>query len=267
MQRRHGVIQVRSVAGPRRIGGHSGIIIRRGVPDGHRGKLGNFFDKRDCARLLWGDGDQPDDAAAGLVEPLEQLRIRSMEIFGRLCAALGIAEKRPLQVDARHLRAVFRAHKVPDGVHGFRQHRLFQRHGRRTPRCDAMGGVEARQHGHSLRNPVARVRAHGGVGVDIDQAGDDIVPRCVHIRCALHRAQRRDFAVKHNAAVCKSAVHEDPCVFDVCHCAALTFSAQAGWPQLRTAPRGGTSHRAGSERSLRSAPDIRLPARAWPRPE
>ena len=198
----HGVKEVRRVARARVVGRHRRVVVGGGVAEGDGAGLADLADRLDAARLLRRDGDEPHNAAARLVEPVEHRRVRGVDVVGVLRAALGVADKGAFQVDARHLRAVGGTLEIADDVHRTRQLRLLERHGRRTPRGHALCGIVARHLRHALRLAVAGVLAHGGVGVDVNETGDQIA--ALRVDAAVHSfAHSLDRGVK-----IKSAVHE-----------------------------------------------------------
>ena len=74
-----------------------------------------------------------------LLEPLEHGNVRVMEIRAVLCALLRLAEERPLQVSAHHLRSAGITGPVSGGVLADGRQLLFwQRHTRRTDIGDAL---------------------------------------------------------------------------------------------------------------------------------
>ena len=258
----HGVEQMGGVGGPGLIGGHGRVIVRRGVAQGHGAVPAGLPDEGEGPRLLRGQGDEPHQAPRSLVQPMEHMDIRGMQVVRVLGAALLSAHEGPLQVDARHLGPVGRPLKSLHRLHGLCELPLLQRHGGGAPGGDPLGGVVAGHRGQPLRLAVAGVLAHGPVGVDVDEPGDQIP--ALGVRAPLHLGtDGPDGLVKVHAAGHEPAVQKYLCVGKL-HI--LILSGRGGWPPPRTGPRAGTARRAGRGGWPWPPSGTRLPAPASPPP-
>ena len=171
----HGVVQVGQVGDTGVDGGSGVVIVGIGVGDGDGTQLLGLGDKFRRAGQFGRDIHDADKTAAALVQLLEALKIRVLQVVGVLCAALLVGEVGPLHLDAHETGQSLGGFGVEllRGGEGFFQHVVGQGHGGGGKGGHTALGIESGHPLESLVIAVGEVRAGVAVAVDVDQAGDD----------------------------------------------------------------------------------------------
>ena len=194
MDARHGVVQVGQVG---HAGVHSGlrlVVSAVGMGDGHGAKVLRLLDERHRARQFGGDVRDADESIAAVVELLEALKVRLLQVVGVLRAALLVGEVRAFHMDAAQDGAAFRRffdEALRVGVRLF-EHLIGQGHGRGRKAGHAAGEVELRHLLEALIIAVAEVVAGVAVAMHFDQARDN--GRALKINGVLRNVFREDLA-------------------------------------------------------------------------
>ena len=171
----HGIVQVGQVGDTGVDGGSGVVIVGIGVGDGDGTQLLGLGDKFRRAGQFGRDIHDADKTAAALVQLLEALKIRVLQVVGVLCAALLVGEVGPLHLNAHETGQSLGGFGVEllRGSEGFFQHVVGQGHGGGGKGGNAALGIESGHPLESLVIAVGEVRAGVAVAVDVDQAGDD----------------------------------------------------------------------------------------------
>ena len=171
----HGVVQVGQVGDTGVDGGSGVVIVGIGVGDGDGTQLLGLGDKFRRAGQFGRDIHDADKTAAALVQLLEALKIRVLQVVWVLCAALLVGEVGPLHLNAHETGQSLGGCGVEllRGGEGFFQHVVGQGHGGGGKGGHAALGIESGHPLESLVIAVGEVRAGVAVAVDVDQAGDD----------------------------------------------------------------------------------------------
>ena len=170
----HGVVEMGQMGGTGTKHGFGLVVVCVGMGHGHGAELLRLFHKLHCAGQLRGDVHDADEAAAGILQSLEALKIRLFQVIGVLGPALFIGEVGAFHLDAtkngKSLRLLI---GKPSGVgKGRRQILIGQRHGGGSKGGDAHLRIVSRHGLQPLVVAVGEVRSAVAVAVDIDEAGD-----------------------------------------------------------------------------------------------
>ena len=171
----HGVVQVGQVGDAGVNGGLGVVVVGIGVGDGHGAKLLGLFHEFGSTGQLRGDVHNPHQPITALVQCLEALEVRLLQVVGILCAPLFVGEVGAFHLNAHDPGAAFGGFLLQflAGGEGLCQHLIGQGHGGRGEGGNAAAGVEP---GHGLQTlviAVGKVGAGVAVAVDFDEAGDD----------------------------------------------------------------------------------------------
>ena len=156
-------------------GGLGVVVVGIGVGDGHGAKLLGLFHEFGSTGQLRGDVHNPHQPITALVQCLEALEVRLLQVVGVLRAALFVGEVWAFHLNAHDPGAAFGGFLLQAlaGGEGLCQHLIGQGHGGRGEGGNAAAGVEP---GHGLQTlviAVGKVGAGVAVAVDFDEAGDD----------------------------------------------------------------------------------------------
>jgi len=171
----HGVVQVGQM-GDAGINGSLGIVVGAvGVGDGHGAQILGLGHEFGSAGQFRGDIHDGDQTAAAIVQLLEALEIRLLQIVGILSAPLLVGEIGTLHLDAAQHAVALGGffHQLLGRGEGLFQHIVGQGHGSRGEGGDTALGKIA---GHGLQAfvvTIGEVSTGVAVAVDFDQTGDD----------------------------------------------------------------------------------------------
>ena len=170
----HSVVQVGQM-GDTGIDGSLGIVIGAvGVGDGYGAKILGLCHEFGSAGQLGSDVHDGDQAAAAVIQLLEAIKIRLLQIVGVLGTTLLVGEVGAFHLDTTQNAEAFDVfvHQLSGVGEGLFQHIVGQGHGSGGEGGDTAFGVVA---GHGLQTlviAVGEVGAGVAVAVDFDQTGD-----------------------------------------------------------------------------------------------
>ena len=170
----HGVVQVGQMSDTGVNGGLGVVVVGVGVGDGHGAQLLGLFHKLGSTGQLRGDVHNPHQTVTALVQGLEALEVRLLQVVGILGAPLFVGEVGAFHLDAHDPGAAFGGFflQALAGGEGLCQYLVGQGHGSRGEGGDTAAGVEPCHGLQALVVAVGEVGAGVAVAVNLNEAGD-----------------------------------------------------------------------------------------------
>ena len=193
---RHGVEQMGHLPGPQTESLHRGVIVRRGMGDGHGDFSLHRLNKLHGTRLLRGNGNELDQSLGGGHQAAEHSHVGGVEPRAVLCALFGHGEEGSLQIDAAEGGAGLIGGPMGGGhLTDLGELLLRQGHTGRADLGDPPGELILCHNLQALWFGVGEVPAHAAVEVDVGETGDHIAAGGV-IGLSVRAGAREQAAVK-----------------------------------------------------------------------